>query len=145
VITFYLFRHGETDWNAEGRFQGHLDIPLNDRGREQARQLAVPLGSKDLQAILSSDLSRSVDTAKILAKEIGLSADRLYQDAGIREAFLGDAQGMTVDEIGSRFQILRDRGVANPPHIAIPNGVIYRIELARHLEGNSNAWRSPDL
>jgi len=209
VITFYLFRHGETDWNAEGRFQGHLDIPLNDRGREQARQLAVPLGSKDLQAILSSDLSRSVDTAKILAKEIGLSADRLYQDAGIREAFLGDAQGMTVDEIGSRFgedllhrwksshvtdadisypngetgnevvtrsleamlrfseehpefkrigvsthggvirrvmhQILRDRGVANPPHIAIPNGVIYRIELARHLEGNSNAWRSSDL
>jgi probable phosphoglycerate mutase len=205
VVTFYLFRHGETDWNAEGRFQGHLDIPLNDRGREQARQLSGPLGPKKIQAILSSDLSRSVETASILAREIGLGADRLFQDAGVREAFLGDAQGMTVDEIGTRFgpdilsrwksshvtdadisypngetgrevvvrsleamsrfaeehpeferigisthggvirrvmhQILRDRGVTHPPHIAIPNGVIYRIEFER----DTNTWRSPDL
>lgn len=205
MITFYLFRHGETDWNAEGRFQGHLDIPLNDRGREQARQLGHSPGLKDLQAILSSDLSRAVETAKILGREIGLGADRLYQDAGIREAFLGDAQGLTVDEIGTRFgeellhrwksshvtdadisypngetgrevvvrsleamsrfseehpefkrigisthggvirrvmhQILRDREIANPPPIAIPNGVIYRIEFERE----SNAWRSSDL
>lgn len=205
MVTFFLFRHGETDWNAEGRFQGHLDIPLNARGREQAKQLAVPLRSQNLQAIVSSDLSRAVDTAEILAQEIGLTAERLFQDAGIREAFLGDAQGMTVDEIGSRFgdellnrwksshvtdadisypngesgrevvirsletlrgfserhpeferigisthggvirrvmhQILRDRGVAQPPHIAIPNGVVYRVEFERA----SNTWRSPDL
>jgi probable phosphoglycerate mutase len=97
---FYVFRHGETDWNAEGRFQGHIDIPLNDRGREQARGLISRLGPFGLQAILSSDLSRAHETARIIAEGIGVP---VFTDEGLREAFLGQAQGMTYEEILAQF------------------------------------------
>lgn len=97
---FYVFRHGETDWNAEGRFQGHIDIPLNDRGREQARGLISRLAPYGLQAILSSDLSRAHETARIVAGGIGIP---VFTDEGLREAFLGQAQGMTYEEILAQF------------------------------------------
>jgi probable phosphoglycerate mutase len=98
---FYVFRHGETDWNAEGRFQGHIDIPLNDKGREQARGLVHSLKPYGLQAILSSDLSRALETARIVAE--GLGGIPVYTDEGLREAYLGQAQGMTYDEILEQF------------------------------------------
>jgi broad specificity phosphatase PhoE len=97
---FYVFRHGETDWNAEGRFQGHIDIPLNDRGREQARGLIPRLQPFGVQAILSSDLSRAHETARIVAEGLGIP---VFTDGGLREAFLGHAQGMTYDEILEQF------------------------------------------
>ncbi len=56
--SIYLFRHGETSWNAEGRIQGHHDIPLNDCERVQARRIVTPIRSLKVEAILSSDLSR---------------------------------------------------------------------------------------
>lgn len=98
---FYVFRHGETDWNAEGRFQGHVDIPLNDRGREQARGLVPRLEPHGVQAILSSDLSRAHETARIVAA--GLGGIPIFTDEGLREAFLGHAQGLTYEEIKTRF------------------------------------------
>ncbi len=61
-----LIRHGETDWNVEGRWQGQIDVPLNDRGREHARQVAVNLADEGIQVIYSSDLSRALDTAEPL-------------------------------------------------------------------------------
>jgi probable phosphoglycerate mutase len=97
---FYVFRHGETDWNAEGRFQGHIDIPLNDRGREQARGLIPRLEPYGLQAILSSDLSRAHETARIVAAGLDIP---VFMDEGLREAFLGQAQGMTYEEILRQF------------------------------------------
>jgi len=96
----YVFRHGETDWNAEGRFQGHMDIPLNDRGREQAQGLVSQLAPFGLQAILSSDLSRAHETARIVGQ--GLNVPVLI-DPGLREAYLGKAQGMTYREILAQF------------------------------------------
>jgi broad specificity phosphatase PhoE len=98
----FIFRHGETDWNAQERFQGHTDVPLNDRGREQARALAPLLQAMGIETILSSDLSRAAETAKIVAQELGLAHPVTY-DAGLREAHLGDAQGLTRLEIESRF------------------------------------------
>lgn len=97
---FYVFRHGETDWNAEGRFQGHIDIPLNDRGREQARGLIPKLAPFGVQVILSSDLSRAHETARIVAEGLGIS---VFTDEGLREAYLGQAQGMTYEEILTQF------------------------------------------
>jgi probable phosphoglycerate mutase len=96
----WVFRHGETDWNAEERFQGQLDIPLNARGREQAAQLAPKLAPRALQALLSSDLSRAHETATIVAQALGVP---VYVDAGLREANLGGAQGLTRAEIEQRF------------------------------------------
>ncbi|MDR3606422.1 MAG: histidine phosphatase family protein [Oligoflexia bacterium] len=92
----FIFRHGETDWNREGRFQGHVDIPLNDHGRAQAEALAEKLSPHGLEAILSSDLSRARETAEIVARRTRIP---VFTDVGLREAHLGGAQGLTVEEI----------------------------------------------
>ena len=62
----YLARHGETDWNAAGRWQGQSDVPLNDLGRDQARRLGEALRDKGVTAIVSSDLSRARETATMV-------------------------------------------------------------------------------
>lgn len=95
-MRLYVFRHGQTDWNADGRIQGHLDIPLNDRGREQARALIEPLRALGIQAILSSDLSRALETAMIVASALRIP---VTQDQGIREVHLGKLQGLDREEI----------------------------------------------
>jgi probable phosphoglycerate mutase len=96
----YLFRHGETDFNREQRFQGHLDVPLNDEGRRQASTLVRPLGRIGIDCILSSDLSRARETAEIVARGLGIP---VFETSGLREAHLGNAQGLTVEEIESKF------------------------------------------
>ena len=96
----YLFRHGETDFNREHRFQGHLDIPLNDQGRRQASNLIAPLRRMGIECILSSDLGRARETAEIVARGLGVA---VFETSGLREAHLGDAQGLTVEEIKERF------------------------------------------
>ncbi len=80
-ITLYFVRHGETDWNAERRYQGQMDIPLNDRGKAQAkrngeisRQTVPDLSALDLVA---SPLGRARETMAIMLCELGISADRL--------------------------------------------------------------------
>lgn len=103
----YLIRHGETDWNAQERFQGHTDIPLNDNGRSQARQLIAVCRHHKIEAILSSDLSRALETAQIIATQLEI---RVFQDAGLREAHLGKAQGLTHAAIENEFgKSLTDR------------------------------------
>lgn len=102
-VRLFLFRHGETDWNAEGRFQGHLDVPLNDRGREQARALGARLREQRIELIVASDLGRAVETAQIVAGELGLDPSQVIQNPSLREAFLGEAQGLTLEEIRERF------------------------------------------
>ena len=70
--TLFLFRHGETDWNVQERFQGHLDVPLNDKGRAQAAGIIPYLRENKIEAILSSDLSRALETAQIVARGLGV-------------------------------------------------------------------------
>ena len=96
----YLIRHGETDWNVQERFQGHTDIALNDNGRSQARQLVPVCRHHRIEAILSSDLSRALETAQIIAKQLDI---KVFQDTGLREAHLGKAQGLTYAEIETQF------------------------------------------
>lgn len=101
IRELFIFRHGQTDWNAAGRFQGHIDVPMNETGREQARSLIEPLLGVRVQAILSSDLQRATETARIVAE--GLGGLPLFRTPGLREAHLGSAQGLTRDEIVARF------------------------------------------
>jgi broad specificity phosphatase PhoE len=71
VTELLLVRHGETDWNAEGRLQGHTDRPLNEYGRRQAQRLADELAGEELEAIYSSDLARARETAEIVGERSG--------------------------------------------------------------------------
>ena len=67
-----LARHGETEWNKDRRFQGQLDVPLSDAGREQARALAEQAAREDLRALVTSPLSRALETARIVGERVGL-------------------------------------------------------------------------
>ncbi|MGD1067109.1 MAG: histidine phosphatase family protein [Vulcanimicrobiaceae bacterium] len=89
-------RHGRTAWNAERRFQGHSDIPLDDEGRAQARGLAALLREDPIDVAVSSDLSRAVETARIV---LGDRAVRLRLDPAWREMQLGDWEGLTWEQI----------------------------------------------
>ena len=107
MTTLLLVRHGETDWNRDGRWQGHSDTHLNDLGREQARRLAGEL--RDVDVVYSSDLARAKETAEILAGELGLPV-RL--DARLRERSFGAWEGMTAAEIEAAFAEAHGRWLA---------------------------------
>jgi broad specificity phosphatase PhoE len=100
VTTILLARHGETDWNLEGRFQGHADPPLNATGRAQAAALAETLRGERLSAVYSSPLQRALETAEILAAPHGLG---VVPVEGLREVDVGSWSGLTRAEIGERF------------------------------------------
>jgi broad specificity phosphatase PhoE len=100
VTEFLLVRHGETDWNAEQRFQGHADPPLNDVGRDQARALSDQLATADIDGIYTSDLGRARETAEIVGARTGAPVVPL---ADLREIDVGEWQGLTWPEIERRF------------------------------------------
>jgi probable phosphoglycerate mutase len=87
-----IWRHGQTDWNLENRFQGHSDIPLNPVGRYQAGQAARVLRDMEPTAIISSDLSRALSTAEALATVTGLE---VQVDDRLRETNGGNWEGKT--------------------------------------------------
>jgi probable phosphoglycerate mutase len=96
--TFYLIRHGETDWNLHGRWQGHTDIPLNEGGRAQARRLAARLRAEQARfdAIYSSDLQRAWETAGALGGALDLVVRPL---PALREINVGSWSGLTGAEV----------------------------------------------
>jgi 2,3-bisphosphoglycerate-dependent phosphoglycerate mutase len=94
-----LLRHGQTAWNAEQRIQGQLDVPLNALGEWQAQRLADGLAHEDINAMYSSDLVRTQQTAAPLALRCGLSVGL---DAGLRERGFGSFEGQTYQQIEAR-------------------------------------------
>lgn len=99
----YLIRHGETDWNAAGRLQGRHDIPLNDRGRAQAREAAARLRrvAPDPAALdfVASPLARARETAEILRRELGLDPAGVRLDPRLQEVGFGLWEGLAWREI----------------------------------------------
>jgi len=95
VTELLLVRHGETDWNAEGRLQGHTDRPLSNFGREQACRLADELEREDLDAIYASDLARARETAEIVGERLHLP---VVVDPDLREKNWGTWEGLTSTE-----------------------------------------------
>lgn len=95
VTTLFLIRHGETDWNAEGKLQGHSDRPLNEFGRRQASELAKRLAGDGVAAIYSSDLVRAKETAEIIGAQLGLD---VTVDPDLREKNWGSWEGLTSAE-----------------------------------------------
>ena len=100
MTTILLARHGETDWNREGRFQGHADPPLNRTGRAQAVDLSVALMAEQLAAVYSSPLRRALETAEVLAASHGLEPVPVDD---LREVDVGSWSGLTRPEVEERF------------------------------------------
>ncbi|MCR2800751.1 histidine phosphatase family protein [Microbacterium sp. zg-Y818] len=100
-----LVRHGETDWNRARRIQGSTDIPLNDTGREQARDAAQRLQERLTTGspviVVSSDLSRARETAEIIADTLGVDPPRTYPQ--LRERAYGEAEGVDAAEFLERW------------------------------------------
>ena len=100
MATILLARHGESDWNAELRWQGHADRPLTERGRAQALALAEHLAATPLDAVYASDLRRARETASAVARRQGLDV-RIV--AELREVDVGSWSGLTREEAEARF------------------------------------------
>jgi len=169
VTALTLIRHGETDWNLERRIQGSTDIPLNDTGRAQARAAAEELAAEfDRRGVtpivVSSDLQRAHETARIIAAVLDADAPILYPE--LRERRYGAAEGMLVSEYRTHHSgpgrspadgeeertLLRARGVdalrriaadvrrenapTDVPVIAVSHGGLIG-ELIRHASGDT--------
>jgi len=114
-----LVRHGETDWNANARYQGQRDTPLNDNGLRQARALGGHMACRRVLAVFSSDLERARITAEHVAAPHGLSVSLR---AGLREMAFGDWENLTAREIASRWPGLYSQWLDDPVSTRPPNG-----------------------
>lgn len=116
-----LVRHGLTDWNAEHRFQGKTDVPLNEKGCRQAQALGARLKDAQLDAIYASDLSRAWDTARYIA---GHHDDvEIVPDARLREIDFGEWEGHTWPELRDNGQAeLLERWANDIASVTPPNG-----------------------
>ena len=119
MTSLILIRHGETDWNVEGRWQGQIDIPLNQKGRIQAEETARNLSDVPISAIYSSDLSRAFETARPLADWKGLP---IQTDPRLREIHQGVWQGMLVKDIQARYAERFEQRADNPLSVSPPGG-----------------------
>ena len=114
-----LIRHGQTDWNLEGRYQGQSDVPLNETGLAQARSLIEKLNGHSFNAIYVSDLKRARQTAAPIAKLLGLE---VQIEPRLREINQGKWEGVLVDEIKARYAELWSQRTVDPASVRPPGG-----------------------
>jgi alpha-ribazole phosphatase len=119
MLRLLLVRHGETDWNATGRYQGQTDIPLNAAGRWQAKAVADRLAAERLDAVYASDLLRAWETAVAIAAPHGLE---VRADMRLREMSYGDWQGLTYRQIEEQAPAALAAWNADRVHTTPPGG-----------------------
>lgn len=112
-----IIRHGETAWNVAGKLQGHIDIPLNAQGTRQAKSLASYLQTEKLDAIISSDLHRAVQTAGEIARLQGVST-RIDKD--LRERCFGGFEGKLKDDLPTLFPVEYKNWRSRDPDFQFP-------------------------
>lgn len=127
----YITRHGETEWNVEGRIQGHTDITLSERGREQAQMLARRLSTVRIDAVYSSDLARAAETAKVALGERDIPINFTQE---LREYHKGVFEGLTESEYRDKYPELYEPSMANDLDFAPPGGETIR-ETSVRLAG----------
>lgn len=119
MTVLVLIRHGETDWNVEGRYQGQADPPLNEKGRQQARAVAHKLENLGLELLYTSPLRRARQTAQIIGNALGLP---IYVEPRLMEINQGEWETLLVTEIQARFPDLFQRWESDPWSVHIPGG-----------------------
>jgi broad specificity phosphatase PhoE len=118
-VKFFLVRHGETSWNKLGRFQGHEDISLNERGASQAKETAQAAAEWDHCAIYSSPLLRTVQVAEEIVRVTPMSVSK---EPGLKELSLGDLEGVTGQEMREGWPLVFAQWRSNPEKMSMPNG-----------------------
>jgi broad specificity phosphatase PhoE len=119
VASVYLARHGQTAYNLEGRFQGHLPVPLDQTGREQAAELAERAAAHDFAMLWCSPLLRARETADVVAARTGLTPQ---EDARLVETDAGDWTDLSFAEVSSREPAAFAAFVAGDEGFAFPGG-----------------------
>lgn len=119
MITFYFIRHGRTTWNHSGRYQGITDVPLNDVGRQQANLVAERLKDITVDNIISSDLSRAIETAEAIAKPHNKKV-QIVKD--FQELNFGDWEGLTFEEIEKKWPGMIDEMYRHPATLRVSSG-----------------------
>lgn len=158
-----IIRHGETDWNRIGKMQGRLDIPLNENGIRQAEKCGQAVKGIRWGAVITSPLSRAMETARIVARLADIP--RLEADSALMERDYGEASGLTREERAERFpsgtcpgmescEDMADRMMESlqrnaarfaPENIIlVSHGAAIAVLLARLAE-NDPEWRCPEL
>jgi broad specificity phosphatase PhoE len=117
--SFYFLRHGQTDWNAAGRFQGHTDVALNALGVSQAHRAAQAPAACPIDIIVASPLIRALTTAAIVADRLNRP---LFIDSALKERHFGAFEGLVVDEVKRRLGL--------KPHE----------RLVQHLPADAEQW-----
>ncbi|HWH94723.1 MAG TPA: histidine phosphatase family protein [Baekduia sp.] len=140
MTTIALARHGETVYNAQRRFQGHLPVALNDRGRQQAHELARVAAQRQWATLICSPLARARETADIVGAAIG---HHPIEDARFAETDCGDWTDRMFDDVQREEPELFARYMAGDPDFAFPGGESFAQQQLRVLEGIDAARRGP--
>jgi broad specificity phosphatase PhoE len=145
---FYLIRHGQTDWNAEGRFQGSVDIPLNDIGRGQAKRnglaFKAELPNTKGWSFVSSPLSRARETMEIVRSNAGLNPQDYKLEPDLREVSYGDWERQTIEEISRTNPAGIEERAGNKWGFVPPNGESYAM-LADRVRSVLTTLKSPTV
>jgi alpha-ribazole phosphatase len=114
-----LVRHGETDYNKKLRYQGHLDIDLNETGYDQAQKISKRISTKEIDEIYSSDLKRARNTAELIAAPHN---QKVRSREGLREINVGDWEGLNYDDLNKQYPELSRKWFDNPASVRLPGG-----------------------
>ena len=126
--SFLYLRHGQTEWNRQGRMQGATDIPLNDTGRDQAREAASRLSATHIDRIIASPMLRAAETADIVAATKALP---VTHDARLKERYFGAFDGLLLSEIREKHGVGDGASIWS---LNSPEAEPYETALARTLD-----------
>jgi broad specificity phosphatase PhoE len=139
-MTIHLARHGQTAYNHEGRFQGHLPVPLDDTGRAQAAELADAATTIEIATLWCSPLARARETAEIVAARIGLQP---HEDARFAETDTGDWTDRSFAEIKAEDPEGFARFARSDPTFRYPGGESFAEQWERVEHGLRDLWARP--
>ncbi len=131
MMRLILVRHGQTEWNAGGRYQGQSNVALSELGRKQAECLAEHFPVQSLDAIYSSDLDRARETAECVGRKFGVS---VCLEPSFRELSFGDWEGLTYQEISAHWPEQANKLFTAPDELAIPHGETFQALQKRALD-----------
>ncbi|MGE7114100.1 histidine phosphatase family protein [Lysinibacillus sp. NPDC047702] len=147
--TIYLFRHGETEFNTQGRYQGELDSPLTEAGIQQVQQNACMLksiiGNPQDWKIISSPLGRAMQSAAIICETIGVDVQNVQQDKRLTEVAVGQWAGLTTSEIESAWPNLFHKEDIYSWYFHAPNGETYEAVTSRISNWLEEIQREPKV